>query len=351
MLYITKEGEIVNTDPANDYFDKVNELLDQWNSGREVFELRTSGSTGRPKEILVKRSQIEASIELSRKALKINQDDLFFCCLNVNYIAGMMMLLRAAHIGCDIIVVEPTSNPFDSLGKMEYLITKNQGKNFFSFVPLQLQTILESENGLRFLKSAKVIIVGGAAINKVLRDKVIETKLPVFETYGMTETISHVALKNVSQGHDYFKAIEGVDIEANTNNCLRILSSSTENDWVQTNDVVDIVGKGCFVLKGRADNIINSGGVKIQLEEIERKLADHFQWPNRYFCYGKADEKLGQKLVLVIESHEKIVDLTELTPIFSKFEVPKEIFFVKNFAETASAKVDKIRTINEIISY
>ncbi len=351
MLYITKEGEIVNTDPTNSYFDKVNDLLNQWSSGREVFELKTSGSTGRPKEILVKRSQIEASIDLSRKALKINQDDLFFCCLNVNYIAGMMMVLRAAHIGCDMIVVEPTSNPFDSMGKMEYLITKNHGKNFFSFVPLQLQTILESDQGMKFLKTAKVIIAGGAALNKSLRDKIFELKLPVFETYGMTETISHIALKNVGQGQDYFKILEDVNIETNTNNCLRILSPTTENEWVQTNDVIEIVGKGCFVLKGRADNIINSGGLKIQLEEIERKLADHFQWPNRYFCYGKADEKLGQKLVLVIESHEKIVDLTDLTPVFSKFEVPKEIFFVKNFVETASAKVDKIRTINEFVSY
>ena len=351
MLYITKEGEIVNTDPTNSYFDKVNDLLNQWSSGREVFELKTSGSTGRPKEILVKRSQIEASIDLSRKALKINQDDLFFCCLNVNYIAGMMMVLRAAHIGCDMIVVEPTSNPFDSMGKMEYLITKNHGKNFFSFVPLQLQTILESDQGMKFLKTAKVIIAGGAALNKSLRDKIFELKLPVFETYGMTETISHIALMNVGQGQDYFKILEDVNIETNTNNCLRILSPTTENEWVQTNDVIEIVGKGCFVLKGRADNIINSGGLKIQLEEIERKLADHFQWPNRYFCYGKADEKLGQKLVLVIESHEKIVDLTDLTPVFSKFEVPKEIFFVKNFVETASAKVDKIRTINEFVSY
>lgn len=351
MFYISKEKDIVNTEPENEYFQTVNTLINQWDSGQQIFELKTSGSTGKPKIILVNRNQIEASVSMTQNALKLNGEELFFCCLNVNYIAGMMMVFRALHIGAELLVTEPTSNPLESLGNLEYLLKKKNGKVFYSFVPLQLQSVLKNENTASLLKFGKHIIVGGAAIGKSLKQQIIEANLPVFETYGMTETISHIALKNVLANHDYFTAIDGVNIETNTNDCLRINSLSTDNDWVQTNDVVEMVGKGHFILKGRIDNIINSGGIKIQLEEIERKLADHFEWPFRYFCFGKNDEKLGQKLALLIEHTDKIVEVSDLNSIFSKYEAPKDVYFLKEFIETATGKVDKIKTINLLSAY
>jgi O-succinylbenzoic acid--CoA ligase len=218
-------------------------------------------------------------------------------------------------------------------------------------VPLQLQTIISLPETTTLVKMGKNIIVGGAAIGKSLKNQIIEHQIPVFETYGMTETISHVALKNVLAGHDYFTTLDGVEIDVNTNNCLRICSQSTNDEWVQTNDVVEIIGKGLFILKGRVDNIINSGGIKIQIEEIERKLSDHFEWPFRYFCFGKPDEKLGQKLAVLVESSEKVVDINDVAPLFSKYEAPKEIYFLREFAETASGKVDKLKTISLLSAY
>ena len=205
MLYISKDGEIINTEPGNPYFKKVLKLYDEWNSEKEIFDLQTSGSTGKPKKIELSRKQIVASIDLTKNALKLDASCLFFCCLNVEYIAGMMMAFRAFHIGGELLAVEPGSNPFSDLKNQEYLLTDNRGRNFFAFVPLQMEEMLKNENSISILKTAKAIIVGGAPLNKSLNEKIIEYNLPVFETYGMTETVSHIALKNNSKRKRIFR--------------------------------------------------------------------------------------------------------------------------------------------------
>jgi O-succinylbenzoic acid--CoA ligase len=129
-----------------------------------------------------------------------------------------------------------------------------------------------------------------------------------------------------------------------------IKSPSTGFDWITTNDTAEIIDNKSFKLIGRFDNIINSGGIKIQLEEIERKIEKNIQIDSRFFCFGIPDKKLGQKLVLIVESQEKRISKAYLSTILSKFEVPKEIYFVEKFAETASSKVDKHKTIDEILN-
>jgi O-succinylbenzoic acid--CoA ligase len=129
-----------------------------------------------------------------------------------------------------------------------------------------------------------------------------------------------------------------------------IKSPTTDFEWITTNDIVEIIENKTFKLIGRFDNIINSGGVKIQLEEIERKIEENIKIESRYFCFGIPDEKLGQKLVLIVESEEKRISKEQLSTILSKFEVPKEIYFVKKFSETSSSKVDKRKTIDETLN-
>ncbi|CAN1577596.1 O-succinylbenzoic acid--CoA ligase [Spirosomataceae bacterium] len=350
MLYFSKEGELINTESGNLYYKKAMQILDDWNFGKTEFEIKTSGSTGIPKTIKLRRGLIEASIEMTKKTFDLYDGHLFFCCLNIENIAGLMMLLRSQCLKGELMLVEPSSNPFEKLGNLDYLFFDNRGQNVFAFVPLQLQKLLENEKYVQILKTAKTILVGGAAMNAELKAKIAELYLPVYETYGMTETITHIAIKNILLEEDTFKTLESVETKLNDLGCLMIKSPTTNFEWISTNDIVEIIDDETFKLIGRFDNVINSGGVKIQLEEIERKIEENFKIESRYFCYGIPDEKLGQKLILIVESKEKPISKEQLSTILSKFEVPKEIYFVEQFSETSSSKVDKRKTIDEILN-
>jgi o-succinylbenzoate---CoA ligase len=351
MLYISKEGDVINTEPSNEYFKRVFVLIEFWNSDIETISIKTSGSTGTAKTIVVSREKILSSIDMTQTAFYLNNNDSFFCCLNINYIAGMMMVFRALKIGGDLIVVEPSSNPFEKLNNLDYLLRDNRGRNFFAFVPLQLQTILSNEKWIELANTAKAIIIGGAAIDKETEKKCKVLRSSVYATYGMTETLSHVAIRNINEKETSYLPLKGVEIAKNDNNCLLIKAAVTDNKWLTTNDIVEIKSKNRFIIKGRIDNVINTGGVKVNLEEIEIKIQDKLKMKSRFFCFGLEDKVLGQKLVLVIESTEIPIDRQKLIEIFSKFEVPKEIFFIQKFKETGSGKIDKIKTLNEIVQH
>lgn len=342
MIYISKEGEVISIENQH---RKIVELYDDWKSGREAFEISTSGSTGAPKEIVLHRAAIKASIQMTAKAFNLSPGDFFLCNLNTDYIGGKMMVLRAAELYCDIMIIEPSANPFDDLEKHSYLFAQNWGKNFFSFVPMQLHQLLQKEQHIQLLRTAKAILVGGAAVSSTLKNKIKELHLPVFETYGMTETISHIAIKDLQEDMDYFTCLEGVTIDKDDADCLKIKSPSTLDQWIITQDVVEILSDNTFILKGRRDNIINSGGVKIQLEEVEKSIAQQLPSIGNFFAFSLPDEYLGQKLVLAVEGGK--INLENLS--LSKYLVPKEIFYLDAFEKTASGKIDKLKTI-EIIN-
>lgn len=143
MLYISKDGEIINTESSNLYFSKAIAIYEKWRIGDSTFKIKTSGSTGTPKIINLDRKLIEASIELTKNKFNLNEGDLFFCCLNIENIAGLMMMLRAFYLNAEVLIVEPSSHPFEKLKNLTYLLTNNRGRNFFAFVPLQLQNLLK----------------------------------------------------------------------------------------------------------------------------------------------------------------------------------------------------------------
>lgn len=363
MVFLEKDGTYINTLPNNEYYDKVLKFKDLWESGQEEFTIQTSGSTGIPKQIVLHRKQMIASAKMTAKAFDLQEGDTAFCCLNIDYIAGMMMLVRAFEIGMDLIVVEPSSNPFVGIEKHLYLLNSNRGHNFFAFVPLQIQTILDETPALgEILNSAKAIIIGGAAVSETILEKIQKIYRPIYATYGMTETITHIAIRrlNGAEKDDFFNTLDGVDIKLNENNCLMIKSKAIGNEWIITNDVAEIINGSSFVLHGRIDNIINSGGVKIQLEKIEKvgePILRKLQLFDRYFVYSLPDKKLGERLILVIENKTKselmsVVDAMKIDiikafkEILPKFEVPKEVFFVEKMIETPTGKIDKIKTIN-----
>lgn len=371
MIFLERDGSCINTQPDNPYYKKVFDFKKSWESGQETFEIQTSGSTGTPKKIILHRKQMLASVKMTAKAFNLEEGDTAFCCLNIDYIAGMMMLVRAFEIGMDLVVVEPKSNPFEDIEKHLYILKANRGQNFFAFVPLQIQTLLESKPIFsEILNSAKAIIIGGAAVNDTILEKVQTIYRPVYVTYGMTETLTHIAIKRIngSEKDDFFNTLDGVDVKLNDESCLMIKSKTTDNEWITTNDVAEIINGSSFVLHGRIDNVINSGGVKIQLEKIEKaaevvlkKLkTDEQKFDGRYFVFSLPDEKLGERLIFVLEKETneafpsredatKIDILQGFKEILPKFEVPKEVFFVEKMIETPTGKIDKIKTINAYV--
>ncbi len=329
--------------PDSEYDQKVFDFCEKWLSGQQEFVLKTSGSTGEPKPIILTRFQMEASAKLTGRTFNLQPNYKALVCLNVDYIAGIMMLVRGMVLGLELTIIEPNSNPLENL--------EDQDFDFAAFVPLQLQKILENENQIKVLNKIKAVIVGGASVNEVLENEIQYLTVPVYSTYGMTETVSHIAIRalNGVNRSDNFQVLEGVTIGIDERNCLNIIADASNHELVQTNDIVEIMNQHEFKLIGRFDNIINSGGVKIQLEKIE-KIFEKFILDKRFFAFGIDDEKLGQKLILVIETEYLANEmlLNQARVDLSRYEIPKQIFTIKNFSETPTGKIDKKVTIKRL---
>jgi o-succinylbenzoate---CoA ligase len=334
-----------------------------WLSGKEAFVLHTSGSTGIPKPIKLLRKQMQASVAMTAQALQLtNFSDStnsfkVLICLNTAYIGGKMMLTRGLELNWEMYVVPPTANPLINNFKVDFDTSPDIYFDFMAFVPLQLETILSETPEkinmlLQILNRTKAIIVGGAGVSASLKQKIQAIVSPVFLTYGMTETVSHIALQllNGENKTEYFKILPEVQIRTNSQNCLLIKSPTTQNIEITTNDVVQLIDNERFILIGRADNVINSGGVKIQLEKVENILENIFFKYNifsRFYAYGLDDEHLGKKLVVFVENKEPFSEILEkqifeeLKTQLPRYEVPKQFLYISKFHETDSGKVKR----------
>nr|WP_294774786.1 AMP-binding protein [uncultured Flavobacterium sp.] len=312
-----KEGE--------DFEKPVGDFLLDWFDSKDYIEMQTSGTTGTPKIISVSKQAMVESALATGDFFELHPGDKALQCLPVKYVAGKMMLVRAMILGLDLEFVAPSSHPLDH-NEIDF--------DFVAMVPLQAQ------NSLAELKRVKKMIVGGAAINKNLEKQLLKLPTQVFETYGMTETITHIAARKL--GEKAFTVLPGVTISYDDRNCLVIHAPRISDDVIVTNDIVELLNENQFVFLGRMDNVINSGGIKLIPEQIEEKLAHHIH--QRFFITSKPDTELGEKVILVVEGEKH--DLGEdLYDELDKYEKPKEIIFIKSFKETGSGKVMRKETM------
>ncbi|MDI1322391.1 MAG: AMP-binding protein [Algoriphagus sp.] len=317
-----------------------------WIAGNETFYQQSSGSTGNPKTIELHRNQMIASANATGDFFNVDESTRLLCCLNPSYIAGKMMLVRAMVWNCQIELVEPSSNPLLEIS--EYKLP-----DFVAMVPLQVQTILEDSNSLEKLRKIRHIIIGGAPLSENLKTLLVSNGIRAFQTYGMTETVSHISLARIETGNLVYQALKNVEIGQDNRGALWVKSAMSGLERVQTNDLVDLKSENSFCWLGRADFVINSGGVKIHPELLETKsestIAGFF--PNSaYFFFGLKDPKLGDKLALFIQTDEKDSEKagllqTELKLKLDRFEVPKEIHLIPKFEITSSGKLDRIKTV------
>ena len=347
METIKLNGEIYNRsnleqlhltdEPQDSWRNAIYHFLQNWFDDTDFILAQTSGSTGKPKNIQLPKQSMMNSARMTNQFFGLNAESVGLFCMPASYIAGKMMLVRAMVGGFNLLTVEPSANPFENL---------NTPIDFTAITPYQLFYSAES---LRTKQVLKIIVGGGPVTSKLeLLSENITAEL--YETYGMTETCSHIALRwfNGKEKSDCFTILEGVSIRQDERECLAIKAPHLLKDEIQTNDMVELIGNNSFRWLGRADSAINSGGIKIHPEQVEKKLEGIV--PSSYFISSIPDEVLENKVVLVIESEnytlQQEIDLkAALENLLDKYEIPKKIFFLPAFVYSQSNKVLRKETL------
>ncbi|MGG6230648.1 AMP-binding protein [Tenacibaculum sp. SDUM215027] len=320
--------------------DSIYQFLSDWFNANDFVIVQTSGSTGKPKPILLKKEFMINSAKATGAFFDLEENTVALLCLSTDYIAGKMMLVRALILGWKLDMVATTS-------KVE--IVKNY--DFSAMVPMQLR------NSLDELNKIKKLIVGGGVVANDLIEAIQNKSTEVFATYGMTETITHIAVKKLNNvilsdsEKSTYKALPNVQLSQDNRNCLVIDASKVSSEKIITNDVVRLISETEFEWLGRYDNVINSGGIKLHPEKIEEKLSKIIT--NRFFVIGIPDERLGEKLILVIEGEKNNVISNEVKNLsgLSRYEAPKEVYFVDEFIETGTKKIQRKKTLAKILPH
>jgi O-succinylbenzoic acid--CoA ligase len=314
----------------------------QWLNGQASFSLKTSGSTGTPKEIKVSREQMLASARQTINYFNLVPADSVLVCLNTAYIAGIMMLVRGFVAESKIIAVEPKANP---------LLDIEQKVDFLAVVPLQLEEILTNDATRDRLDRIRATIVGGAPVSYLLQKDLSRTAAQVWATFGMTETLTHFALRQLNPIlESTYTAFDETTISMDNKGCLVVSSAVTNGEELVTNDLVELKSLNEFEWVGRIDNVINSGGVKLQLELLEKKaqwMMVEQQLNYNFFIAAAPDKKLGQQVELVIEGEEdeQLYDKIPWEDYFERFEKPRRIIFMPRFVYTPTGKINRKATI------
>lgn len=308
-------------------------FLSEWLSESDYVEARTSGSTGTPKKIRLPKSDMRVSARATNRFFGIGPDSLLVCPLSADYIAGKMMVVRAVEAGCRLVMVEPT-NHIDTI--LPEIIAGHGAIDLLPLVPSQCGSFM----AVPVDSPVRNVIVGGAPVSDDTERCLVETGRSVWATYGMTETCSHVAVRHM--GQPYFEAMPGISFSVDTDGRLMISAPDFSFRKLVTNDIVSLADNCRFRWLGRADNVVNSGGIKIFPEQLERELAPRVPFP--FYFKGEPDPKWGTRLVLIArcseEEREWLEDLCRgCLPAYS---VPKAVRRVDAIPMAANGKIRRL---------
>jgi len=306
-------------------------FLNEWFSDSDFVFAYTSGSTGEPKQIKLPKSVMQKSAERTIEYFGLKKNDRLLLSLPCRYIAGKMMVVRAIIGQMNLITVDPA-------GDFEILTTEKF--DFAAMVPNQVFKIFDQPSGKEKLQNIRNLLVGGSAISSGLENKISAFSNRVVSTYGMTETASHIAIRELSgeQKTDYYHCLPEISVSLNELDCLQIHLPEI-SEPLQTNDLAELQSEKSFRILGRADSVIISGGMKYLPETIEKKLEEIIH--RRFVISSVPDEKLGEKLVLIIEGKPFNTNTLKkkIATILPPFEQPKTISFLNKFQETTSGKI------------
>ena len=320
------------------------EFLAEWRSDSPYVRVQTSGSTGEPKQMLVEKRRMLASARITCDFLRLQEEDTALLCMSLDYIAGKMMVVRAIERGLRLMVQEPTGHPL-AIQKGQSLMcfsgNAHEGQSpcvtFAAMVPMQVWNSLQvAEERLRLME-IRHLIIGGGAIDDALAAELKTFPNAVWSTYGMTETLSHIALRRLSgpEASDWYTPFDSVHLSLSDEGCLIIDAPEVCSKQLVTNDIAEIRSDGRFRILGRKDNVICSGGIKIQAEEVERQLSAYLRVP--YLITKRHDPKFGEVVVLLTEgSVDEAHQVCER--ILPKYHQPHAYIHVKQIPLTATGK-------------
>jgi len=340
MLIDFKNLNINQLSSETEFENKIKAFLNDWFSEIKTVQVQTSGSTGVPKVFDIEKKKMIASAEMTCNFLELVEGDSAVICLPIEYISGKMMVVRSIVRKLKLIVTEPNTRPLRDI---------DCKVDFCAMTPLQV------ENSFDKLYLIKNLIIGGAAVSENLKKKIfkishqLQDSQRIFETYGMSETLSHIALKQIfPDPEDFFTTFESVEISADKRGCLKIFAPHLNAEVLQTNDLVEIKNNNQFRFLGRIDNVINSGGAKIFPEQLEALIKKEVQCEVVFL--GLEDDTLGQKLVLVIEGQksQQIIDNIATLPFEKSYHKPKEIIFKEEIPRTPNGKINRIELKNMV---
>lgn len=312
------------------------QFLAEWFSDLDFILVQTSGSTGKPKPIELPKSVMIKSAERTISYFGLQPGNRLLLSLSCQYIAGKMMVVRAIVGKMKLITVDPTTD-FDFL--------KQEIFDFGAMVPNQVFKLMEQPSGKEKLQNIRNLLVGGSAISTALESRISQLSNRIVSTYGMTEMASHIAIRELSGSSksDLYHCLPSISVSQSKTGCLQIHLPEFPEP-IQTNDLAEVKSETSFRILGRADSVIISGGIKHSPESIEKKLENLIS--QRFIISSAPDEKLGEKLILIIEG-EPFNTRTlkqKLAEILPNFERPKSIIFREKFRETASGKI--VRRLN-----
>lgn len=311
-------------------------FLKEWYAPSPLFTMHTSGSTGKPKAITVRKEQMIQSAAITCEFLKLKAGETALLCLPLEYVAGKMMVVRALYGGLNLLLAEPSGHPLVGIGGLV---------DFAAMVPLQVYNSLRREEEKMRFRGIGKLIIGGGAIDPQLEAVLKDYPHPIYSTYGMTETVSHIALRRIN-GNEATKGyipLPGVSVKMSKERTLLIDAPRVADVPVITNDIAEIAIDGSFRILGRKDNVVNSGGIKIQIEAIEEALRRHFGDP--FSITSVPDLKLGEALVLMITPASDLASAREIcSQLLPRHVQPKHILVVEQIPLTDSGKIDRQAT-------
>lgn len=313
----------------------LDRFLSLWHDDSPAMEVRTSGSTGVPKRILVEKERMKASARMTCDFLRLHEGDTALLCMPLDYIAGKMMVVRALERGLRLLAVEPSGHPLcssnlDAIGCPETI-------DFAAMVPLQVWNTLQVPDEREALLRIRHLIIGGGALSSPLERELRTLPLNVWVSYGMTETLSHIALRSVSD--EAYTPLPGISLSQDADGCLIIDAPALCPRPVLTNDMVRFLAPDRFLVIGRRDNTICSGGIKIQVEEVEAWL--HAQGIDHVMVSFRPDDRLGQAVVWLTTEDIDTTGLILPDRSDCRYWLPRHIVRVASLPLTATGKPDR----------
>ena len=328
----------------------LEDFLSEWNNGSDRVLVHTSGSTGKPKPMMVEKKRMLNSARITCDFLGLNPGDSALLCMSLDYIAGKMVVVRSIERHLHLISVSPSGHPLKDV---------NKEITFAAMVPMQVYNTLQVPEERERLSRIRHLIIGGGAIDAALEQELqsLPGDIAIWSTYGMTETLSHIALRRINgdEPSEWYQPFDSVHISQTEEGCLVIDAPQVCAETLVTNDIVEIepyiynkVEKLRFRIKGRKDNVICSGGIKIQIEEVETLLKPHLEKP--FMLAKKKDGKFGEIAVLLTEDEDikkveatvrrLLSDESEKSSDHKKYKywIPKEFRYVEHLPLTETGK-------------